>query len=69
MSAADADKTKQPTLLNAVEYRILRLLLRAARPLGAYKIQNFLDIRYPITVYRALARLARLGVVRHLVAS
>ena len=65
MNAPALKKNSPPASLNALERRILILLRRAAMPLGAYKIQDTLDVRYPISVYRALAKLTHLGLVQH----
>jgi Fur family zinc uptake transcriptional regulator len=54
------------TRLNKTETQVVRYLKRAAKSFGAYEIQNALGIRHPITVYRALERLARLGFVHRL---
>lgn len=57
---------EQETILNKTETQVVRCLKRATKPFGAYEIQNALGIRHPITVYRALERLARLGFVHRL---
>jgi Fur family zinc uptake transcriptional regulator len=63
MSTADK---KSDIVLNETEAHVVRYLRRAAKPSGAYDIQNALGIRHPTTVYRALERLARCGFVHRL---
>ena len=57
---------EQETILNKTETKVVCYLKRATKPFGAYEIKNALGIRHPITVYRALERLARLGFVHRL---
>jgi len=52
--------------LNGTEQKICKHLVRAAKALGAYEIQNALGIRHPNTVYRALEKLQDLGFVHRL---
>ena len=61
MSAIAANKPDKS--LSDTEHQVVRHLQRATKLLSAYDIQNALRIRYPNTVYPALERLSRLGLV------
>jgi Fur family zinc uptake transcriptional regulator len=64
MSAIAANKPDKS--LNDTEHQVVRHLQRTTKLLSAYDIQNALRIRYPNTVYRALERLSRLGLVHRI---